>query len=178
MSNLDMAMQRIAMLEARVAALETGKLGSSPSQSTGGPRPNLEALSDDMLEKHWADKVAKKDPPKWGGKSYVGVAYSQIESAWHESNAGFLAWKAEKGRAEVPVRVNKEGKPWHEADTFEAKLCLAWARRNAGGVKAVSKPAAADYGYEEPRSSAPKAATGDFAYGEPMFANFDDGIPF
>lgn len=178
MSDLDMAMQRISILESRVAALESGKPASGGSPSSGGTRNGREPLSDDMLDRPWADKIAKKNPPKWSGSSYVGVVYSQIESAWHESNAGFLFWKASKGEAEVPVRCNKEGKPWHESDSFEARLCLAWARRNAGGVKAAPKPSVVNYGYGEASASPPKAATGDFVYGDPMLANFDDGIPF
>lgn len=177
MSSLDMAMQRIAMLEARVATLEGARVPVVDRPSGGSSAMDVEPLSDDLLHRPWADKVAKKDPPKWSGRSYVGISYSQIESAWHKNNAGFCAWKAAKGRTKVPVECNREGKPWHENDTFEARLCLAWARRNAGGVVAPVEKSAADYGYET-ANPAPKAVTGDYSYGEPMLANFDDGIPF
>lgn len=161
MSTLDMAMQRIAVLEARVAALESSKAPAA-QQSSPGVRQTSEPLSDDMLHKSWADKRVKRDPPKWGGESKIGMLYSQVESDWHESNAGFCDWKAAKGAAEVPVRCNKEGKPWHESDTFEAKLCRAWARRNQGGVA----------------PQAVKSTVGDYDYGTSSTSNYDGDIPF
>jgi hypothetical protein len=93
-------------------------------------------LTDDFLDKQsWADKTVKKDPKRWTDDhkpSMVGKRYSEIPSDWHDVNASLCEWKAAKGREEVPVRLNDKGKPWHESDTFDAKICRAWSRRNRG----------------------------------------------
>jgi len=165
MTTLDVALARIAALEARVAALE---VGNGRSASGGG-----EALPDHMLNNAWADATIDKDPPKYKGRSQVGRRYSIAPVDWLESAAGFYEWKAQKGREENPVRLQTSGKnagkPWHEADSFKAKLLRAWAKRNANKPKAAPK--------QEPEDDfgAPAPAPADDFGG----ADYDnDPIPF
>lgn len=110
--------------------------GGGASAPSGG-----DALPDHMLEQSWADKDIRKDPPRYSGPPMVGRRYSEATSEWHDANASFMAWKAEKGKAEVPVRMKNNGKPWWEADEFEAKLCRAWSNRNRGRALPASAPA-------------------------------------
>jgi hypothetical protein len=104
----------------------------------------VEPLSDAMLEQPWADSVISKDPKNWKGRSQVGRRLSMAPVEWLESMAGFHEWCADKGRKEVPVRLQESGKnagkPWHEADTFKARLLRAWARRAASRPKAPPPP--------------------------------------
>jgi hypothetical protein len=115
---------RVLLLEAKVAKLEAGKpAAAAPSGGDG------DALPDHMLSKSWANVRIRKDPKRWDGASCEGMLMSEAPPEWHDCNASFLDWKAAKGREETPVRVNNKGKPWHEADTFNAKLSRAWAKR-------------------------------------------------
>ena len=137
---IDMELEhRIATLEARIAKLESGA-----SATASGPE---EALEDHHLDKDWARKTIKKDPPRWAGESQIGRTYADAPVAWLLDAAGLAEWKAKKGREESPVRMKDNGKPWHESDTFEAKLLRAWAKRNAGktsGGAAISYADEAD----------------------------------
>lgn len=117
---------RFRAIEARLAALEA-RGGQAPS-GQGQSANDDSTFSFDKLSADWADKMVAKDPPRWQGETMVGVPYSECPAGWLDSMAGFLAWKAQKGREEVPVRVNNRGKPWHESDAFEAKLCRTWAK--------------------------------------------------
>ena len=162
MTTLAVALAEIAALKARVDALEGG--GARSSSNGSGSTGAGEALSDAQLDKAWADKKITKDPPKWTGPTQVNRTYSKAPVEWLESMAGFLDWKAQKGREEVPVRLNNSGKPWHESDTFEAKILRGWARRRA------AKPATA-------KASAPQADD-DFGFGANTPTGSDDEIPF
>lgn len=133
-------MARLAAIEARLAALEGS--GAPRPQGPRAAPPEEEALSDRHLDKPWADKKIAKDPKDWTGPTQVGRAYSRAPVQWLEMQAAFYEWKANKGRTEIPVRLRNDGKPWHETDTFEAKLCRGWAIRNA-------KKLAAKAGQEE-----------------------------
>ena len=115
----------MSTIEDRVTKLETLMLAMLASKAA--PPAETDTLDPKFLREPWADKTIKKDPPKWKGVSYVGKLYSQASAAWLLDNASFLEWKASKGRQEVPVRLKNNGKPWHEADSFEAKLCRTWA---------------------------------------------------
>lgn len=149
MSTLEVALARIAALEARVSALESGGAPSSSSASgsrSSGGIPQVEPLNDAQLDKAWADKRISKDPKNWKGRTQVGRRYSNAPPEWLLSMAGFFEWKAQKGREEVPVRTRDDGKPWHESDTFEAKLLRAWARRNANKPAPAPSPPKDDFG--------------------------------
>lgn len=158
MTTLAILAAEIALLKARVDALEGGRgtssSGGAPSSSGGGATPG-DALPDHLLDNAWADAKIDKDPPKFKGRTQVGRRYSIASVEWLESAAGFYEWKAQKGREEVPVRLQASGKnagkPWHEADTFKAKLLRAWAKR------AANRPAA-------PKTGAPTADI-DFPFG-------------
>ncbi len=66
----------------------------------------------------------------------AGRKYSEAPSEWHEVNARFLDWAVNKAKLDPKPKLQERGKnagkPWYEADEFEAKICRAWARRNAG----------------------------------------------
>jgi hypothetical protein len=119
---------RLEALEARVARLEAGGGGASAESGDG---LDFSPLKDEHLDKPWANKAVGKDPPKWSGVSQIGRTFATAPAAWHESMAGFKRWKALKGKAENPVRMNeKTQKPWYENDVFESRLHSAWSKRN------------------------------------------------
>ena len=123
-------------------ALAAGIIGASPvaAQHAGEVVP----LADHQLENDWANKIVSKDPRRWTGESMVGRRYSDCSAEWHDSMAGLCEFKAQKGREETPVRLKNNGRPWHESDAFEAKLCRAWARRiraTRGGAAAATDAA-------------------------------------
>lgn len=152
---------RIAALEARVADLEAG---GGKSTSGGGAAPSGgEALPDHMLDNAWADKTITKDPKQWKGPTQVNKRFSRAPSEWLEMMAKNMDFKAQKGREEVPVRLNNKGKPWHESDTFEAKILRGWAVRNA------SKPT-------QDRKPAPAGGNDDFNFGANETADSDIGF--
>lgn len=126
--SIDDVLARLSVIEAKVDRLLAGV--AAPSAPTG------EAFPDARLSEVWADKEIKKDPPRYSGPTMVGRRFSTATAEWHETNASYLDWKAQKGREETPVRLNNKGKPWHESDTFEAKLCRAWAKRLRAGSAA------------------------------------------
>lgn len=151
----------------------------SPSNGGGGSSSGGrgDELPDHFLDSQpWTDKLISKDPKRWAGQPMVGYRYSEAPSEWHDVMADQFEWKAEQGRKESPPRLQErgknKGKPWHEADAFEAKVCRAWSRRNKGKALPPATPA---------NGSAP---AGDGGGGEaeetytPTGAGADDDIPF
>ena len=138
MTTLAVLQAELALLKARVDALEQGR-GAAPSSGNGGG----DTLPEHMLTKSWADKKISKDPKQWKGPTQVGKTYSRAPVEWLEMAANNADFKAQKGREENPVRLRNDGKPWHESDTFEAKLLRTWAKRRAAmpqPVKAAPPP--------------------------------------
>jgi hypothetical protein len=179
MTTLAIALAKIAVLEARLDALEAGRGGASTSNgsssgATNGSSGGGEALPDHMLDNDWADSKIDKDPPKWKGRSQVNRWYSDAPPEWLRSMAGFFDWKADKGRKEVPVRLQSSGKnagkPWHEADTFKAKLLRAWAIRNERKAAQQPRP-----GPAKPPASIPDD---EFPFGANAPVDVDDGVGF
>jgi hypothetical protein len=127
-------LKRLAVIESKLDRLlaSAGPTDASASSSATRSSAGGDALPDGQLDNAWADKEVRKDPPRYQGPSMVGRHYSEVHSEWHDANAGYLDWKAAKGREETPVRLNAKGRPWWESDVFEAKICRAWSRRNAG----------------------------------------------
>lgn len=119
---------RLATLEAKMAAVEARLAGPAPTPASHNETPT-DTFSDDKLENDWANKTVSKDLPRWKGDSMVGRMYSDCSAEWHDQASGFYEWKAKKGREEQPVRLKNNGKPWHESDTFNAKLHRTWAKR-------------------------------------------------
>ena len=175
MSTLEVALARIQALEARVNALEGARGGSSSSSSSSGDIPRVEPLPDRMLDNSWADKKIDRDPKKWKGRTQVGRHWSQAPAEWLELAASSMEYKAEMGRREPSPRLQttgkNAGKPWHEADTFNAKILRAWAKRNASKPKPAPKQDQADDDW----GAAPAAAADDFG---DYAGGADDDIPF
>lgn len=147
--SLDVIMQRLAALEARVASLESGGARSSSSSDVGEIRRE-QPLSDSQLSNAWADKKIGKDPKKWKGPSQVGKFYSRAPLEWLELAAEACEFKAYKGRQEDPPRLKNNGKPWHESDSFEARILRAWAeRRRKQPPPAPATPSATDKDADE-----------------------------
>jgi hypothetical protein len=132
-------------------------------------RPMSEKPIDDhQLENGWADKTIAKDPKKWKGPTQVGKRYSRAPLEWLELAAEACEFKAYKGRQEVPPRLNNKGKPWHESDSFEARILRGWAerRRKQPAPAPTTKPAA----------TAPASGDADdFPFGANAPAPADDG---
>jgi hypothetical protein len=121
-----------ALASGLVSAMGSGGSagGNGAAPATGG-----DELPDRFLDSQaWSNKRISKDPKRWAGESMRGLLCSQIPSDWHEVQAEALEYKAQKGREDPEPRLQTKGKnagkPWHEADAFEAKIHRAWARRN------------------------------------------------
>lgn len=174
MSTLEVALARIAALEARVAALESGGVGTS-NGSSGGDSSEVrreQPIADDMLDKAWADKKVTKDPKKWKGPTQVGKTYSRAPIEWLEMAASSLEYKAHMGRLENPPRLSnkvRNGKPvpWHESDSFEARIIRGWVERKKKRGAAKPAPSAAEPGGDD-----------DFNFGNNVVQPTDDGIGF
>lgn len=170
----DVIMARLAALEARVSALESG---GSKSPSAQSPKKSGDTLPAHTLAQAWADKRVRKVSRTWQGRDIVGMHYSELTPDECEDLAGFLDWCAAKGREDNPPRINRNGKPFYESDEFESKLLRTWAKYGA------SKSASAPYGRSGAGASAKHAVTperevfDDAATGGDAFAT-DDEIPF
>jgi hypothetical protein len=122
--------------------------------ATGGKPPataTTPATQDDLHDhfldsQPWADRTIRKDPKRWAGEPMAGRKYSEAPPEWHTVNAEFLDWAVNKAKLDpnpkLQERGKNAGKPWYEADEFEAKICRAWARRNSG--KPAPAPRAAE----------------------------------
>lgn len=176
MSTLAIALAKIALLEARVDALEGGGARtSSNGGSGGGDGVHVAApLPDHMLDNAWANAKIDKDPKGYKGPSQVNRTYSRAPVEWLTKAAQNLEYKAKCERAAVPVALQERGKnagkPWHEATMFKAALLRAWALRNAGKTTAAAHSNGA-------APSAPMAAD-DFDFGSNTAATDDSEIPF
>lgn len=148
MSTLEVALARIAALEARVAALESGSVGTSTASNGDSSDVRREMPIDDhQLDNSWADKKVTKDPKKWKGPTQVGKTYSRAPIEWLEMAAASLEYKAHMGRLENPPRLSnkvRNGKPvpWHESDSFEARIIRGWVERKKKRGAAKPAPAA------------------------------------
>ena len=158
--------ERLATVEGRLAALEgrAAQATGSAHVSGGG-----EALDDRHLSADWADKVVKRDL-RGGQVPMIGRRYSECPAEWHTQMAAQCERSAEKNRNEVPIRlskkVDKKGNlvPWHEQDSFEAKLHRAWAKRMSGGAapaKASPPAEMPDYGSPDNGDELPFAVPHD-----------------
>lgn len=172
MTTLAIALAKIALLEARIDALEGG--GARPSSNGGGGDGVHVAapLPDHMLDNAWANAKIDKDPKGWKGPSQVNRTYSRAPAEWLTKAAQNLEYKAKCEREAVPVALQERGKnagkPWHEATMFKASLLRAWALRNAGKASAPTPSGAAP--------QAPRPAD-DFDFGGNSSSS-DDEIPF
>jgi hypothetical protein len=104
---------RIAALEARVAALET----------KSSPRPAApSAAGADDLDSTYGNFVVRKNPPRWKGTPIDGKRLSECEPDALDALAGYLEWVAGK-KAE-------EGKEKYAAyDRRDAARARGWAAR-------------------------------------------------
>jgi hypothetical protein len=105
--------EQFAALTARVTALETAAKPQPP-------------VSDSLLAK-FADDVVRKPPSTWKGRPIEGLKYSELTPAECGDLAGFFDWKAAKGRAENPPRLDNAGKAWYLRDELHARVLHAMA---------------------------------------------------
>ena len=137
----DAVMARLAALEARVAALESGGASSGGSDEVR----QEQAIADHQLENSWARKTIDKDPKSYKGPTMVGKTWDRASLEWLEAAARSFEFKAHMGRKDVPVRMNNKGKPWHESDSFNAKVLRGWlARKQKAKAAPKSDPKPAD----------------------------------
>ena len=156
--------ERLSAVEKRLSEME-GRLASGKSGGDG------DTFSPDKLTASWADKTVRKLPKNWKHRDIVGCQYSDLSKEEALDLAGFHEWKAQKGREENPVRMDNNGKPWHERDTFEAKLLRTWARY--GGQDTKPAKASAPYGRSGNLASAKHTMPP-----EPEFSDADEELPF
>ncbi len=120
-----MTTHTIESLAARLALLEEA---SKPKQPVGP----------DLIAK-FADDVVRKQPSNWKGRPIEGLKYRELTPAECGDLAGFFDWKAAKGRAENPPRLDNGGKPWFLRDELHAKVLHAMA------LKAATEPTDAPF---------------------------------
>jgi hypothetical protein len=125
-------MARLAAIEARLAALESGGGASSGSTSAAGA-----VATDYEMSGQYGDPILKKHPPRWTGPAgeFVGKRFSQCSPEILDVVAGFNDWKADK-EASTP------GKEKYAAySRKDAARARGWAARLRGGWKAPPEPA-------------------------------------
>jgi hypothetical protein len=137
--------------------LAAGLLGATGGNGGGA---SGKAAGDKILDADWCQrKTVDKLPKNWDGSNIIGMRWEECASEDLLKLAGFYEWKAEKGRNEVPVRLNNKGEPWHKSDTFNAEICRGYAKRNQG-KKPGAKPAGRQPEYPAaPSYSAPEYGT-------------------
>lgn len=133
--------QRLALLEARVAALETGggNGGGASRGSAGGA-----VASDYEMSGAYGDPTVRKDPPRWlkeGGESYAGQPMSACPPEYLLSLAGFFDWQASKDEEQGKTYTNKKGEvvPTAVLRRKDAALARGWAKRNANAQPAAPR---------------------------------------
>lgn len=134
----DVLLLRIAALEARVTALESG--GSKASGGGGGA-----VATDAELDNEWGDPPIKKSPKKWledGNPDYAGSRMSECPSEFLLAVASLNDWMADKddeaGKTYQPMKNGQPNGAPRPASGFSrktAKLARGWAKRNEGAVK-------------------------------------------
>jgi hypothetical protein len=111
MSTIESKLQE---LESRIAKLE----GAPKTQASGGG----DTLPLSKLSESWAQKAVRRVPKNWKHRDVTGMQYADLTAEECLDLAGYHTWAANKGKTEQPVRLKTNGKPWWEADEFEAKL--------------------------------------------------------
>jgi len=175
----------IAALKARVALLEaTSGGGGLPSSSTSsgtdsGDVRRERPIDDAQLENEWANKKIAKDPRRWKGPTQVNRTYSRAPVEWLEMAAASYEFKAHMGRIADPVRMsnkvrNGQPVPWHESDSFEARILRGWAERK----KRAPPPPAAKAPPKQPTPPAEPGGDEDFNFGANAPTDADPEIGF
>lgn len=98
------------------------------------------------LKGNFADKVVKKNPPKWKGEDFVGAKWSECSAEWLDEMAGFLEWKAGKDKLLPPEQQRHSptsGKPYWLYDEQDARYMRGWAAsKTKGDYSAKAREAA------------------------------------
>ena len=104
------------------------------------PTSSSEVAGDALLAKFATETVKKKLPSNWKHRDITGELYSGLEKEIALDLAGYFQWCADKGKAETPVRLKDNGKPWWETDELHAKVLRGFA------AKATTAPTTAPVG--------------------------------
>ena len=141
---LESLQTRLVGCELAIQALQKQvKSGGGQPTATGGS-PTSELLKDEFLDRDWADKTIRRDPPKWTGETRVGSTMSECDPKYLDDHAGFLEWKVSKDKELPEPKKDAQGKPYWMKDEFEAKLARTWAARHRRVAAAVTAAPAGD----------------------------------
>lgn len=159
---------RVAALEARVLRIEGGLAGAAGV----GPSAKVVA-SDDELDGEGGDPKVTMDPPRWKGRSFVGLPYSHTDPAFLEELAKFQDWCADK---ESKTAGKEKYAPYSRARAARARGWAARMKRN--GWKPPPPPAPVRNPYEEDRHENSKGSDGGTSGRDDGSGFVDDDIPF
>lgn len=146
MSEVDVLKARLAAVEARLSALESGGAGKAP----GG-----EVADEADIDSQYGDEVIRKDPKKWiedGGESFASCRMSECPPEYLRAVASLHDWMAKKdeeqGRTYKDKKTGKD-RPTAPFARKTAARARAWAMRNAAqaqtnGTAAPSQPQPVD----------------------------------
>jgi len=147
-------LSRLATLEARVAALESGP-GRTPTT------PGKAIADDEELDSSFGNPVVRKDPTKWDGPSYAGCRMSECPPKYLRLLASKFDYMAKMADEEGKTWTNKEGKQI-PASTFsrkDAARARGWALRNE--KRGVVAPSDAPASVQLPAFAQSDAGVGD-----------------
>lgn len=123
---------RLAALEARVAALESGGGGGSTAKSSGSGGGLV--ADDHELDSQYGDPVVKKDPPRWSGDSFAGCKMSECPSDYLSTLADFYDWQGDKddqsGKTWTSTKPGSRTRPASDFKRKDAARARGWANRN------------------------------------------------
>ncbi len=124
-------MARLAAIEARLAALESGGSRTAGGVSSGGA-----VATDYEMSGQYGDPILKKHPPRWTGPAgeFVGKRFSQCSPDVLDVVAGFNDWKADK---EAATAGKEKYAAYSRKDAARAR---GWAKRLREGWKAPPEP--------------------------------------
>ncbi len=124
-------MARLAALEARMAAVESGGAPRANGPAAASTSSGGGVASDYEMSGEKGDPTLKKHPPRWTGPAgeFVGKRFSQCSAEILTEVAGFLDWKADKEAA--------EGKDKYAGySRLDARRARGWAAKIRGGYVA------------------------------------------
>jgi hypothetical protein len=141
--------------------------GNGAARSGGG----LVADTSD-LDSQYGDPEVRKDPTRWiadGGKSFVGLRFSQCTPEYLDALASLKDWMADKDEQ----KGTEEGTKYARYGRLDASRARGWAERlrNGWAPKTRAAAAPAPYGKSGHGASAKHTAPKD-----PF--DDDDSLPF
>jgi len=128
--------ERLAVLEHRVATLETVRAAAPAARPASAPGA---VATDYDLDGKYGDEEIRRDPPRWeGAEKNAGKKMSDCSAEYLDELASFFDWQADKdeekgGTYTAADGTVKQAKPEYKRKS--AARARGWAARKRSGWK-------------------------------------------